>query len=252
MNGCSYLSEFSEKKFKQLPPHTQHRQAAKLLRALFEHLHHEDALQSKLHQMYEKMAAWKKWPSMESVNHETLSDSYHWHLEKASWHQKEHNLLPAVRKGDRSEAAKALPISIYLDKLRSAHNIGSIIRTAEAFSLGSLYFSPGMAFIDNKQVQDASMGTFQWIPCFQNIPLTQLQRPIIALETSEQAQNFHHYKLPDQFTLVVGNEEYGCSHQTLQMADELLEIPLKGRKNSLNVANAFAIAAYEIQKQKRY
>ena len=52
-------------------------------------------------------------------------------------------------------------------------------------------------------------------------------------------------------TFPLGNEEYGCSKETLAMADYLLTIPLYGRKNSLNVSNAFAIAAQEICRQKR-
>ncbi|MGA8165369.1 MAG: TrmH family RNA methyltransferase [Waddliaceae bacterium] len=49
---------------------------------------------------------------------------------------------------------------------------------------------------------------------------------------------------------MVGNEEYGCSTEVKRCGQIFLEIPLRGRKNSLNVANAFAIAAAEMTRQK--
>ncbi|MCE2983540.1 MAG: TrmH family RNA methyltransferase, partial [Parachlamydia sp.] len=92
----------------------------------------------------------------------------------------------------------------------------------------------------------------QWVSCFKEIPLSQLKKPIIALETATGAHNLYDFSFPSSFTLVVGNEEYGCSDETLHLADEWVEIPLRGRKNSLNVANAFAIAAGEIARQKKF
>jgi tRNA G18 (ribose-2'-O)-methylase SpoU len=145
-----------------------------------------------------------------------------------------------------------LKTSIYLDNIRSAHNVGSIIRTTEAFSLGTLHFSDKTPYIDNKQVKDTAMGTQGWVECRSNMLLKDLPRPIIILETAHNAIPIHDFIFPDQFTLVVGNEEYGCSDESIQLADIALEIPLVGKKNSLNVANAFAIAAYEIRKQRTY
>ena len=46
----------------------------------------------------------------------------------------------------------------------------------------------------------------------------------------------------------VGNEEYGCSKELLQEADMIINIPLRGVKNSLNVAQSFAVAAFSATK----
>jgi tRNA G18 (ribose-2'-O)-methylase SpoU len=54
---------------------------------------------------------------------------------------------------------------------------------------------------------------------------------------------------PASFTLILGNEEYGISNESLKLADYIVEIPLFGAKNSLNVACAFAIAASQIRRQ---
>lgn len=181
---------------------------------------------------------------------ETIADRFHHHLKIAGQSRKEHRLLPFIKQGDATTATPSLPIAIYLDNVRSAHNVGSILRTVEAFALGEVFFSEGMVPPDHKQVQDAAMGAAEWVRCTQNTPLESLPGPIIALETGQDAVPIHAFTFPESFTLVVGNEEYGCSESTLRLADHIIKIPLFGRKNSLNVANAFAIAAGAIRGQK--
>ena len=182
-----------------------------------------------------------------------IANRYHEHLQTSGIHIRENNLLPYVRKGDKPDcAAPLLPIAIYLDRLRSAFNVGSILRTTEAFALGSVYFAENTPFIDNRQVQNTSMDAHSWIPCHRDVSLEKLPRPIIVMETSPEAVSINQFIFPDVFTLVLGNEEYGCSDYSLKQADYLIEVPLCGKKNSLNVANAFAIAAAEIRRQKPF
>jgi len=180
----------------------------------------------------------------------SISNAYHVHLKKANQKLKEHNLLPNIRKTDREFFEESYPICIYFDQIRSAHNVGSMLRTIEAFSLGDVFFSKDTPFSTEKQVQDASMGCFNKVNCKKDVQLKDLPKPIIALETSDDAISLFDFTFPEEFTLVVGNEEFGLSDETLKMADTLLEIPLRGRKNSLNVANSLAIAAAEICRQK--
>ena len=180
----------------------------------------------------------------------SLADHYHYHMQKAGRQHKEHHLLPNITKEDRRQAEPCWPIAIYLDRLRSAHNVGSIISTVEAFSLGKLFLSLETPAATHKQVIDASMGAQQWVIIEQEKGIDKLPRPVIVLETGENAIPLTHFRFPETFTLVVGNEEYGCSDQILAQADYIVKIPLRGRKNSLNVANAFAIAAAEISRQR--
>jgi tRNA G18 (ribose-2'-O)-methylase SpoU len=246
---------FTQRKFLSLPPERQHRHAAKLLRAIY-----ENTLPASASSYYEQLAQWAGWEEIQLLETalEKISDRYHWHMQRANCFVKEPQFLSStrmgissIRKGDRDSGETPLQTSIFLDKIRSAHNIGSIVRTTEAFRLGSLYFSEGMAYIDHKQVKDTAMGTQEWVSCQKNRALETLPKPVILLETSSHSQSIFDFIFPNQFTLVIGNEEYGCSEKSLQLADALVEIPLAGRKNSLNVANAFAIAAGEIHRQRR-
>lgn len=181
---------------------------------------------------------------------EEMANAYHAHLKASNTSLKEHRLL-SIRTQDREKGEPAWPIAIFLDNLRSAHNVGSVVRTTEALALGKLYFSSSTPYIDNKQVKDTAMGAEKWVECYPNSDLKELPKPIIVMETSEEATSLYDFAFPESFTLVVGNEEYGCSKESIMQADYLVEIPLRGRKNSLNVANAFAMAAAEIYRQKR-
>ncbi len=175
-----------------------------------------------------------------------LADRYHWHLQLAGRSLKEHNLLPSLRTGDHLPKFGFPDIAIYLDHVRSAYNVGSILRTTEALRIGKVYFSEKTPFIDNDKVKKTAMGAAEIVPCFQNIPLASLPRPIIALDTSDAALSVAEFDFPKSFTLILGNEEYGISNESLKEADFIVEIPLFGAKNSINIACAFAIAAAQI------
>ena len=234
--------DFTKRKFLSFSKTQQHKKCAELLRQAYEG---RETLA-----LYNDIAAWMELASLTSTSSEALSDRYHTHAKHAALNHKEHHLLPSVRMGDKTTSEPTWDLSIYLDNIRSAHNVGSIIRTTEAFSLGKVYFSQATPFATHKQVQDAAMGATPWVECLQNIPLEALPHPILAMETADTATSIFEFSFPQTFTLVMGNEEYGCSEQTLKAADAILEIPLRGRKNSLNVANAFAIAAAEIYRQR--
>ncbi|GAB4233862.1 MAG: hypothetical protein Tsb0021_12930 [Chlamydiales bacterium] len=237
---------FEKKKFLSLTLRQRHKKCAELLRSInfskdpSEHL-------DQYHQ-------WLEWMDLDLeliFDHEEVSNRYHFHLSEAQVFFKEHHFLPKVDMGDRSHPRlPKIETHIYLDHIRSAHNVGSIIRTTEAFNLGNIYFSPQTPSTEHKQVQKASMGSWRWVSCYYEVSLESLPKPLIALETVKGAVAIDHMVFPESFTLAIGNEEYGCSKKTLQQAEAIVSIPLYGRKNSLNVANAFAIAAHTIRSQK--
>jgi tRNA G18 (ribose-2'-O)-methylase SpoU len=240
---------FTKRKFQSFSQQKQHKKCAELLRHIYKNRVSQLAWEADWDN-YQQLLQWMSQPYVEDQTIEMISNLCHQHERSAGIQRREHHLLPQVARGDRKESAPRWPIAIYLDHLRSAHNVGSIIRTVEALALGSIYFSADTPFIDNKQVQNTSMGAYQWVESSQNQTLQTLPKPIIALETCPTAQTIYEFRFPGTFTLVIGNEEYGCSEETLSMADVILNIPLRGRKNSLNVANAFALIAGEIVRQR--
>jgi tRNA G18 (ribose-2'-O)-methylase SpoU len=234
--------EFTRRKFLQLEPKQRHKKCAELLRSLYL----SDLADFST---YHLLTSWMNLNPYTPSDKKALADRYHWHLSEAGRCLKEHNLLPPVRKGDHIPKSDYLPIHIYLDSIRSAYNVGSILRTTEALRLGTIHFSEKTPYLDNEKVERTAMGAAPLVPCHQNARLSDLPRPLIVLDTCSDAVPVSEFLFPPTFSLVLGNEEYGVSEEALKMADFLLEIPLLGAKNSLNVACAFAIAAAEIRRQ---
>ncbi len=240
---------FTKTKFHKLTDALKHKICAELLRTLYESLL-ENQKNPNLWQVYHEYLSWMNLETLGEGRIKLIADRYHWHLSQAGILLKEHKLLPAIRRGDRATKEEFPPCAIYLDNLRSAYNVGSILRTTEALRVGSLYFFGNTPFIDNPKVQKTSMGASAIVPCFANADLKTLPRPIIAIETGEDALSVSSFPFPSQFTLIVGNEEYGISDAALKEVDHIVQIPLFGAKNSINVACAFAICAQEIRRQK--
>lgn len=232
------MAQWSKEKFLSLPQRQQHKIASELIREIYEG-------KSDLCPLYNTMCLWLAMLPLTDFSYETLSNRFHEHLRLGSVSWQEHNLL--IRKTDRESFAPQLPIAVYLDNLRSAFNVGSILRTAEAFRLGSVLFSKATPFIDNPKVQKTSMGTYDKVECCIIEDIKKLPRPLIGLETCELALSVHHFNFPKSFTLALGNEEYGLSRHILDELDIVVQIPLVGSKNSLNVAAAFAITAAAIR-----
>ena len=242
------MHPFTKRKFLLLEPRHRHKLCADLLRTLYEALLRGEPPAE--WPRYEEWTTWMKLHPFHSTDLKEISNRYHWHLAEAGRCLKEHNLLPRLRTGDHPPTHDYLPIAIYLDHVRSAYNVGSILRTTEALRIGPIHFSDKTPYLDNEKVTRTAMGAATLVPCFQGTPLANLPRPLIALDTSDDALPLANYLFPPAFTLILGNEEYGISNETLAQTDLILEIPLLGAKNSLNVACAFAIAAAEIRRQR--
>jgi tRNA G18 (ribose-2'-O)-methylase SpoU len=241
---------FQKKKFQKLGRELQHRKCAELLRSVYECLLEKKPCEE-LWGIYLNYLLWMQLDPNAVLDVKLISDRYHWHLGEAKILIKEHNLLSTVRRGDREEAKEEFPpCAVYLDNLRSAYNVGSILRTMEALRIGGLYFAGKTPYIDNPKVHRTSMGASQIVPCYPEANLKDLPRPIIAIETSDEAHPVSDFIFPPAFTLILGNEEYGISDAALSQADYMIHIPLFGKKNSINVACAFAICAQEIRRQK--
>ena len=230
------MMEFTKRKFLKLDEKQRHKKCAELLRKAYEE-------KSTDFEFYNALLTWIKLNPYSHTDFKALADRYHWHLQKAGQSLKEHNLLPSLRTGDHTPKLEFPNIAIYLDHVRSAYNVGSILRTTEALRIGKIYFSPDTPFINNEKIKRTAMGAAELVPCFQNVPLNDLPRPIIALDTSDAAIPVAEFEFPESFTLILGNEEYGISNAALAEADHIIEVPLFGAKNSINIACAFAIAA---------
>ena len=234
---------FTQLKFLSLKIAQQHARAADCCKEALSSFTIDEALFAH----YLEIAAWMELPPIQK-NVGAIQDRFHFHTERCG----KGSSLPWISSQDSPSPEPFLPIAIYLDRLRSAHNIGSIIRTTEALRCGHIHISPGSAGPQHMGVRKTAMETERLVPVIENSSMEELPKPLILLETAPAAQNIDLFTFPKPpFTLAVGNEELGCHPDLLERADAIVTIPLFGMKNSLNVAVAYAIAAHSICQQLR-
>lgn len=169
-------------------------------------------------------------------------------------HVTDATMLADVTTDDAEQApAVALPLIVILDNLRSAINLGGIFRTSEFFGVSVLWLCGYTATPEHEHVAKSAMGTDTLVAWryFENtseaiLEAKKLGYHCYALETSPAAKSINSYEFAFPCALVLGNERFGVSQDALACCDELLTIPGYGRKNSINVASAFAIAANQI------
>jgi tRNA G18 (ribose-2'-O)-methylase SpoU len=156
---------------------------------------------------------------------------------------------------------KKREVFVLLDDIRSAHNVGSIFRTADALCVGKIYlsgFSPtpldkfGRPRKDLTKVSLGAEKTVEWQ--YVKNPKKILQKmkkagaQIVALEQSENSVDYKKVKIKYPVLFLVGSEVGGLQKNILSLCDIVAEIPMRGKKESLNVAVAFGAGLFRMLK----
>jgi len=138
-----------------------------------------------------------------------------------------------------------------LYNLRSAYNVGSIFRTASSLGFKKLYLYGITPTPDNKKVIKTSLGAenyVEWEKIYRIKKIIQKLKEenfqIICLEQHKDAVYLQDLNPTEKMCFIVGNEINGIDKKVLSLANFILEIPIFGQKESLNVSIAFAVAAY--------
>ena len=165
------------------------------------------------------------------------------------------------------EPARHLPVSsqqssgkmaVLLDNIRSAWNAGSILRSADGFGFNQAYLCGITPTPENEAVRKTSLGAEDSVPWSYHKDAVRLVRGlrktgfvVYALEEHERAVEIDQIAIPRQASIViVGNEISGVDPELLDLCDQIVYIPMRGEKRSFNVAIAFSIAAFALQRNK--
>jgi len=137
--------------------------------------------------------------------------------------------------------------------VRSAFNVGSIFRTSDGAGVSQIILGGYSASPPHPKVLKVSLNSEKTVPyenCWQVWrKIDSLKRQgyqIIALEKARQAKNIFNFKPKKSAVLILGNEKRGLSKEILKRCDQVLFIPMRGDKESLNVSVAFGIAIYQL------
>ena len=172
--------------------------------------------------------------------------------------QKDFHIFPKIKVSnqDIEKRQKMLPVILILDNLRSAFNVGSIIRTAECVNISEIWFCGYTPRPDHSKIKTTSMGTQQrirWQHFSQTkdavIKAFEIGYSVYAIETVENGTSLFDSKLHGKIAFVFGNEALGISEDVLLMCDKCLILPIYGWKNSLNVATTCAVVCFEFLRQ---
>lgn len=153
---------------------------------------------------------------------------------------------------------------LMVHNVRSAHNVGSMFRTADGAGVDEIILSgytPRPAKQGNlyltaaeKELRKTALGAEVSVPWRKFRSAAEAMRSlrkegfeIIALEQDEKSISYEAYHPKGDVALIVGNEVLGIDRRTLGLVDVMIEIPMCGKKNSLNVSVATGIALYQIR-----
>ncbi|MDO8582137.1 MAG: RNA methyltransferase [bacterium] len=149
-----------------------------------------------------------------------------------------------------------------LHNIRSLHNVGSMFRTADAAGVEKLYLCGITGTPPRSEIAKVALGAEQTV-AWEYVRRTgdvikRLRRQgvhIVALEKTKTSVDYRDFSTTpnpslkgrgEDFALLVGNEVEGLPPLLLRLADTVVHIPMRGKKESLNVSVAFGIMAYHL------
>lgn len=157
-------------------------------------------------------------------------------------------------------------IALIVDNVRSTHNVGSLLRTCDGLGVSVVYLCgitpypkggqsdirlPHIAERTHKDIHKTALGAEVYQKWLYKNDITELIEDlkqngwtVVALEQTKRSKNINTYKPNSKTALIVGPEVTGISKSVVDLCDKALEIPMRGKKESLNVAVAAAIALY--------
>ena len=132
---------------------------------------------------------------------------------------------------------------LYLDRIRSPYNVGSIFRSAESFGVKRIFLSPGTASPLHPRALRTSRNTVEGVEWeYRDISQMDPALPVFALEVG--GTDIDDFSFPERGLCVIGSEESGVGREALEAASRSLgkvEIAMYGAKGSINVSSAAAI-----------
>ena len=146
-----------------------------------------------------------------------------------------------------------IPISFFLENIRSAHNVGSIFRTADGMGAEQVFLSGYTCKPPRKDLSKTALGaeiSVKWEHSEDPISLAKKIKNnninLVLLEHTKFSKSIYEFDWKFPSCIILGNEVSGVSEELTSLCDHHVEIPMQGVKQSLNVSVAAGIIGYEI------
>ena len=149
------------------------------------------------------------------------------------------------------------PLGLLLENLQGPFNVGSIVRTAAAYRVTTLWVVGDGAGPGDTKVEKTAMGTGRYLEVIRTettdeavADVAARRMRLVGLELADGAGAAHETDLTGALCLAIGHEDRGVSQPLLDACDSVIFLPLLGKVGSLNVATATAISLYEVSRQR--
>ncbi len=162
---------------------------------------------------------------------------------------------------DEFKQTKKVPIILVLDNVRSALNVGSAFRTADAFALEEITLCGITATPPHREILKTAIGATQsvnWQHAENTLEAIKKHREngytILSIEQAEGSTALPDFKVdPTQkYVVILGNEVKGVAQNVVDQSDYCIEIPQFGTKHSLNVSVCAGVVIWELFKQLKH
>ena len=151
------------------------------------------------------------------------------------------------------------PVIVVLENIRSAYNVGSVFRSADAFLIQAIYICGYSAKPPHKEIKKTALGaeeTVEW-KYFKTAAeaMDELKAKGFNIYAAEQAEgsyklNAISFEPEEKIAVIFGNEVTGVEQSTILLCDGCIEIPQLGMKHSLNIATAAGVVLWELVRQR--
>jgi tRNA G18 (ribose-2'-O)-methylase SpoU len=157
------------------------------------------------------------------------------------------------------KTSQKVPVIIILENIRSAYNVGSVFRTADAFLVEAIYICGYSARPPHKEVKKTALGAEETVSWKQfklaSEAIADARENNCKIYAVEQAENSLKLQAADfspkqRIALVFGNEVTGVEQSTIELCDGCIEIPQLGMKHSLNIATAVGVVLWELVRNR--
>lgn len=156
---------------------------------------------------------------------------------------------------DAFRSAEKIPLIAVMENVRSAYNVGSLFRTADAFLIEAVYLCGYTAFPPHKEIRKTALGAEETV-AWKHFPsiaeaiaeLRLKEFEVWAVEQAEASVRLEDFEQAHNRKLAVifGNEVNGVEQETIALCSGCIEIPQLGMKHSLNVSVAAGVVLWEL------
>lgn len=165
---------------------------------------------------------------------------------------------------EKLKTLKRRPMYFILENIYDTYNIGGLFRLADALAIEKMFICGESEIPPNPKIKKASIGTYKIVPweykktageaieelttnhqpSLKLRPASQSLITVIAVEQASYSVPYTKADYSGPLALVLGNETYGVTPETLKLVDQIVEIPMWGINKSLNVIVSAAIVSY--------